>query len=125
MPFLGDSAIRHMGAVLEEIEHHLYPLLATKTTAMPVVPEGARQSTLNINSIHGGEPEQQHLQVSGILVGRNGPKDVHGGSRPVDLFDAKADAEAANLSKTRFIAARFSSTYETPEGQRPLSSRTR
>ena len=54
MPFLGDSAIRHMGAVLEEIEHRLYPLLATKTTAMPVVPEGARQSTLNINSIHGG-----------------------------------------------------------------------
>ena len=25
---------------------------------MPVVPEGAKQSTLNINSIHGGEPEQ-------------------------------------------------------------------
>lgn len=24
---------------------------------MPVVPEGARQSTLNINSIHGGQPE--------------------------------------------------------------------
>jgi succinyl-diaminopimelate desuccinylase len=58
MPFLGDSAIRHMGAVLHEIETVLYPLLATKTTQMPVVPEGARQSTLNINSIHGGEPEQ-------------------------------------------------------------------
>lgn len=57
MPFLGDSAIRHMGAVLEEIEDRLYPLLATKTTAMPVVPPQARQSTLNINSIHGGEPE--------------------------------------------------------------------
>jgi succinyl-diaminopimelate desuccinylase len=25
---------------------------------MPVIPEGARQSTLNINSIHGGEAEQ-------------------------------------------------------------------
>ena len=59
MPFLGDSAIRHMGAVLEQIEATLYPLLATKRTAMPVVPEGARQSTLNINSIHGGEPEQE------------------------------------------------------------------
>ncbi|GHD98815.1 succinyl-diaminopimelate desuccinylase [Defluviimonas sp. 20V17] len=59
MPFLGDSAIRHMGAVLEEIEEVLYPLLATKHTAMPVIPEGARQSTLNINSIHGGEPEQE------------------------------------------------------------------
>lgn len=58
MPFLGDSAIRHMGAVLHEIETVLYPLLATKRTEMPVVPEGARQSTLNINSVHGGEPEQ-------------------------------------------------------------------
>ncbi len=58
MPFLGDSAIRHMGAVLEEMERTLYPLLAGKHTAMPVVPEGAKQSTLNINSIHGGEPEQ-------------------------------------------------------------------
>lgn len=58
MPFLGDSAIRHMGSILEEIEHTLLPLLETKTTEMPVVPEGARQPTLNINSIHGGEPEQ-------------------------------------------------------------------
>jgi succinyl-diaminopimelate desuccinylase len=57
MPFLGDSAIRHMGAVLEEIEATLYPLLAGKTTAMPVIPEGAKQSTLNINSIHGGQDE--------------------------------------------------------------------
>ncbi len=57
MPFLGDSAIRHMGAVLEEMEATLYPLLAGKRTEMPVVPEGARNSTLNINSIHGGEAE--------------------------------------------------------------------
>lgn len=54
MPFLGDSAIRHMGAVLERFESELYPKLAAKRTKMPVVPEGARQSTLNINSIHGG-----------------------------------------------------------------------
>jgi succinyl-diaminopimelate desuccinylase len=59
MPFLGDSAIRHMGAVLEEMEATLYPLLAGKRTAMPVVPDGARNSTLNINSIHGGEAEQE------------------------------------------------------------------
>jgi succinyl-diaminopimelate desuccinylase len=58
MPFLGDSAVRHMGAVLAEMEETLFPLLMTKRTAMPVIPEGARQSTLNINSIHGGEPEQ-------------------------------------------------------------------
>ncbi len=59
MPFLGESAIRHMGAVLAEMEASLFPLLATKRTEMPVIPEGARQSTLNINSIHGGEREQE------------------------------------------------------------------
>ncbi len=59
MPFLGDSAIRHMGAVLAEMEATLYPLLAGKRTEMPVVPEGAKQSTLNINSVHGGEAEQE------------------------------------------------------------------
>jgi len=42
----------------------------------------------------GGEPGEQETQIAGLLVGRNGPKDVHGASRPVDLFDAKADAEA-------------------------------
>ncbi|SNR24877.1 phenylalanine--tRNA ligase subunit beta [Puniceibacterium sediminis] len=42
----------------------------------------------------GGEPGEQSLQISGLLVGRTGPKDVHGTSRGVDVFDAKADAEA-------------------------------
>lgn len=58
MPFDGDSAIRHMTSVLQRIEQDLYPALAKKRTAMPVVPDGAKQSTLNINSIHGGETEE-------------------------------------------------------------------
>ena len=57
MPFLGDSAIRHMGRVLAELEGTLLPRLAARTTAMPVIPEAARRSTLNLNSIHGGQPE--------------------------------------------------------------------
>ncbi|TWA78342.1 succinyl-diaminopimelate desuccinylase [Azospirillum brasilense] len=57
MPFLGNCAVRHMGAVLHRIETELIPRLAAKRTTMPVVPEGARQSTLNINAIHGGQPE--------------------------------------------------------------------
>ncbi|WP_299398368.1 acetylornithine deacetylase/succinyl-diaminopimelate desuccinylase family protein [Pelagibius sp.] len=57
MPFLGDCAVRHMGAFLQRLESELYPALAKKRTAMPVVPEGARQSTLNINAIHGGLAE--------------------------------------------------------------------
>ena len=50
------------------------------------------------HAFHGGEPEEQHLQVSGLLVGRTGPKDVHGAMRPVDVFDAKADAEAVLMA---------------------------
>ena len=57
MPFLGDCAVRHMGAVLHEMEETLFPALALKRTDMPVVPEGAKQSTLNINSLHGGQEE--------------------------------------------------------------------
>ncbi|MFV1463151.1 MULTISPECIES: phenylalanine--tRNA ligase subunit beta [unclassified Phaeobacter] len=45
-------------------------------------------------AFHGGEPGEQHNLISGLLVGRTGPKDVHGTSRAVDTFDAKADIEA-------------------------------
>jgi len=58
MPFLGDCAVRHMGAVLHAFEETLFPAMASRWTEMPVVPEGARQSTMNINSIHGGQSEQ-------------------------------------------------------------------
>lgn len=57
MPFLGESAIRHMAAVLDRFEQKLYPKLAERISDMPVVPDGARQSTLNINSLHGGQAE--------------------------------------------------------------------
>ena len=57
MPFLGDSAIRHMGAVLDAFEQELFPALDRKQTNMPVVPEGARRSTLNLNSVQGGQTE--------------------------------------------------------------------
>ncbi len=43
----------------------------------------------------GGEPEDQSRQGAGIRTGFDGPRMPHGPRRPVDLFDAKADAEAA------------------------------
>jgi len=57
MPYLGVSAIRSMTRFLEKIEARLYPALESRQTAMPVIPEGSRRSTLNINSIHGGQTE--------------------------------------------------------------------
>jgi len=42
----------------------------------------------------GGEPEESHLQVAGLLVGGSAPRDPWGSRRNVDVYDAKADAEA-------------------------------
>jgi succinyl-diaminopimelate desuccinylase len=66
MPFLGDSAIRHMSAVLEAFETEVYPALAGQPTAMPVEPAGARQPTLNINSLHGGQPDVSADAAGGL-----------------------------------------------------------
>jgi succinyl-diaminopimelate desuccinylase len=55
MPFLGVNAIEGMGRVLEAIRSELKPRLAGRTTGMPVVPDGARHATININGIEGGQ----------------------------------------------------------------------
>ena len=75
MPFLGDCAIRHMGAVLDEIENYLLPKLTTKKTKMPVVPEKAKKSTLNINSIHGGLEEVNENYNGCLLYTSPSPRD--------------------------------------------------
>lgn len=45
-------------------------------------------------AFQGGEPGDQHLQAAGLLVGAAAQRDPHGSRRMVDVFDAKADAEA-------------------------------
>ena len=42
----------------------------------------------------GGEPGEQSLRLSGLLVGQTAPRDPFDSRRKVDLYDAKADAEA-------------------------------
>ncbi|MGA1724661.1 MAG: acetylornithine deacetylase/succinyl-diaminopimelate desuccinylase family protein [Burkholderiaceae bacterium] len=70
MPFLGDSAVSHMAAFLHLLETDLQPRLQQRHTAEPVQPEGARVSTLNINSVHGGHPEQRYASnAAGEPVG--------------------------------------------------------
>ena len=57
MPFLGESAIVSMSRVLDAIRDELAPALAGRVTAMPVVPEGARRPTININGVSGGQAD--------------------------------------------------------------------
>jgi succinyl-diaminopimelate desuccinylase len=55
MPYLGVSAIDHLGAVLEAVRNELAPALARRVTAMPVVPAGSARATINVNAIAGGQ----------------------------------------------------------------------
>ena len=45
-------------------------------------------------TFHGGEPGEQTLHATALLIGASAPRDPHLSRRPVDVFDAKADAEA-------------------------------
>jgi len=56
MPFLGVSAIDAMNEVMTAIRRELEPALARRVTTMPVVPDGARHATINVNAIRGGQP---------------------------------------------------------------------
>ncbi len=56
MPFLGVSAIDGMGRLLQSVREILVPALASRRTAVPVVPPRARQATINVNGIDGGQP---------------------------------------------------------------------
>ena len=55
MPFLGQSAIEHMAAVLEAVRLELQPALARRVTRMPVVPDAAARATINVNGVDGGQ----------------------------------------------------------------------
>ncbi|MGL6208778.1 MAG: phenylalanine--tRNA ligase subunit beta, partial [Paracoccaceae bacterium] len=45
-------------------------------------------------TFHGGEPGEQTLHATALLIGHNAPRDPHAPRRATDLYDAKADVEA-------------------------------
>ena len=57
MPFLGVSAIEHMGVMLDRMRRELLPALAGRgRRRCRSCPHGARHATLNVNGIAGGQP---------------------------------------------------------------------
>ncbi|PCH96274.1 MAG: phenylalanine--tRNA ligase subunit beta [Rhodobacteraceae bacterium] len=73
---------------------------------------------------HGGEPDEQEVLATGILVGHTGPRDAHGARRPVDVYDAKADAEAvlsAIGAPEKLMVLRGASTWWHPGRSGKLS----
>jgi len=124
MPFLGDCAVRHMGAVVAEMETTLYPAMAQKRTDMPVVPEGAKQSTLNINSIHGGQAEQ-----AAAYTGLPSPVVPHSCRMVIDrrfLIEENIDAVQQEITSIleRVKSTRENFTYDMREMHRVLPTMT-
>jgi succinyl-diaminopimelate desuccinylase len=56
MPYLGINAIEGMSHLLDLVRDELGPALFGRVTTMPVVPDGSRHATININGIDGGQP---------------------------------------------------------------------
>jgi len=71
----------------------------------------------------GDAPEDQRTACSGIRHGAIAPREWHGVSRKVDVFDAKADAEAA-LAALGVRAAGIQTTTDAPDYFHPGRSGT-
>ena len=93
----GDEARRVANPISSEMTHMRPTLLAglLQAAARNQARGFADLALFEVGAVwHGGEPEDQEVQITGLLVGATGPKDPHGGRRMVDVFDARADAEA-------------------------------
>lgn len=93
----GDDAVRVENPISSEMTH-LRPDLLPGLLAAAARNQARGQADLALFEIGpvftGGEPGEQALQLGGLLVGATAPRDPFGSRRPVDPFDAKADAEA-------------------------------
>ncbi len=132
MPFLGNCAIRHMGAVLNRFETDLLPRLAQKKTTMPVVPDGARQSTLNINSLHGGQshlhdglpspmvPDSCRMIIDRRYLIEENPDDVRGEIRAI-LEDLQETRDGFSFAMREVLAFEPTMTDENGPVVRAVS----
>lgn len=55
MPFLGVNAIDRLQPFLEAVRTRLSPALKDRVTRVPIVPEGSRCASINVNAIEGGQ----------------------------------------------------------------------
>ena len=92
----GDDATMLANPISSEMSH-LRPDLLPGLLQAAARNQARGQSDLALFEVGpaftGGEPGEERIQISGLLVNRNGPKDVHGASRAMDVYDAKSDIE--------------------------------
>jgi phenylalanyl-tRNA synthetase beta chain len=114
----GDDAVRLDNPISSEMTH-LRPDLLPGLLQAAARNQARGQMDLALFELgpvfHGGEPGEQAIHATALLVGYAGPRDPHGARRSVDPFDARADAEAvlaalgapARLQSDRQVAGWF------------------
>ena len=93
----GDAAVRLDNPISSEMTH-LRPALLPGLLRAAARNQARGFADLALFEVgpafSGGEPGEESLLASGLRVGHAAPRDPHGSRRPVDVFDARADAEA-------------------------------
>ena len=93
----GDDAVRLENPISSEMSHMRPDLLpGLLQAAARNQARGAMDLALfEVGPVFsGGEPGDQAIHATGLLVGSAHARDPHGSRRTVDVFDARADAEA-------------------------------
>ena len=93
----GGAAVRVDNPISSEMTHMRPDLLPglLRAAARNQARSFADMALFEVGPIFtGGEPGDQQLQATGILIGQSGPRDPHSARRGVDVYDAKSDTEA-------------------------------
>lgn len=94
----GDDARRVENPISSEMSH-LRPDLLPGLLRAAARNQARGQAELSLFELGyvfaGGEPGEQTLQAAGLRIGATCRRDPFGARRPVDVWDARADAEAA------------------------------
>ena len=96
--FGGSEAVRLENPISSEMSHLRPDLLPglLRAAARNQARGHADLALFEIGQVFpGGEPGEQALLATGLRTGATAPRNPHGTRRPVDLWDARADAEAA------------------------------
>jgi phenylalanyl-tRNA synthetase beta chain len=93
----GSNAVRVDNPISSEMSHLRPDLLPglLRAAARNQARGFADMALMEVGPVFtGGEPGEQHVQATGLLIGAAAARDPHGSRRMVDLYDAKADTEA-------------------------------
>ena len=116
----GRSAIDDMGALLEAFQTRLAPELATRVSALPVVPEPSRRPSLNVNAITGGQSGEARVSALPVV-----PEPSRRPSLNVNAITGGQSGEATQSARWRWLRSNWWARRNRRAHRRSGPSRSR